>query len=111
MSQIRRGAPVAFAPGVAPFLSTANWLSLCARAHHILGDEVSDGQDFGCSFRLAYGEQEYVRAIYGVDAFQALMLALKTVSVHLKHDDWLPRDRMYWLEPGNGTGFPNPDIE
>jgi len=76
-----------------------------------LAKPVSDGRDSGCSFRLAYREQEYVRAIYGVDAFQALMLALKTVSVHLKHDDWLPRDRMYWLEPGNGTGFPNPDIE
>ena len=76
-----------------------------------LGKPVFDGTAFGCTFRLSYAGKERQMTIFGEDAFQALMLALKTVSVDLKHTDWLPRDRMHWLEPGNGTGFSDPDTK
>jgi len=76
-----------------------------------LAKPVSDGQDFGCSYRLEYEGKERVRTIYGVDSFQALTLALKIISVDLETLEWLPRDRMYWLEPKNGTGFSNPEVK
>jgi hypothetical protein len=69
---------------------------------------ISDGQDYGCAYRISYRGLEKARTIFGVDAFQALQLALNTLAVDLAHSDWLPVRQMHWLEPGAGTGFVEP---
>ena len=70
-----------------------------------LGRPLSDGDAFGCTYRLDCGDGQRTKTIYGADSFQALMLAIKMISVELELAD----GTLYWLEPGNGTGFPNPD--
>jgi hypothetical protein len=60
---------------------------------------------FGCSYRIAFGEREAVRTIFGVDAFPAMALAIKFISADLNHSDRLPTGPLFWLDPSLGTGF------
>jgi Domain of unknown function (DUF6968) len=64
--------------------------------------------EFGCPYRIACGQTVIQREIFGVDAFQALQLALRMISEHLYYDQELPIGRMYWLEPEGDIGFPTP---
>jgi hypothetical protein len=67
--------------------------------------------EFGCPYRIEYGQTVIQREIFGVDSFQALQLALKIISSHLHYDEDLPLGKMYWLEPDNDIGFPAPEVE
>jgi len=67
--------------------------------------------EFGCPYRIAFGETVIQQEIFGVDAFQALQLSLKMMSVHLHYAEDLPLGKMYWLEPDQDIGFSPPEVE
>jgi hypothetical protein len=66
--------------------------------------------EFGCPYRIVCGPIVIQQEIFGVDAFQALQLALKMMSVHLHYAEELPLGKMYWLEPDLDIGFPAPEM-
>ena len=74
-----------------------------------LGRPYAHGNEFACPFRIAFQSEIISREIFGIDAFQALQLALKILSVELHYDDRLPLGRMYWLDPKDDIGFENPE--
>ena len=62
-----------------------------------------------CPYSFTYKDKVFTHDTHGLDAFQALDLTLKMLSVELRHDKRLPLGRMYWLEPGDDMGFPETD--
>jgi hypothetical protein len=62
-----------------------------------------------CPSRYTYRDKVFGDDIHGLDAFQALHLALRHLPGKLRHDDRLPLGRMYWLEVGDDMGFPEKD--
>jgi len=60
-----------------------------------------------CPSRYTYRDKVFGDDIHGLDAFQALHLALRHLPSKLRHDDRLPLGRMYWLEAGDDMGFPD----
>jgi hypothetical protein len=62
-----------------------------------------------CAYRFIYRDEIDGHDIHGLDAFQALHLALKLLPSSLRHDEYLPLGKMYWLEVGDDMGFPEPD--
>jgi hypothetical protein len=74
-----------------------------------LGRPYAHGDDFSCPFTIAFGANSISREIFAVDAFQALELAVRTISVNLHYEKSLPLGRRYWLDPKKGLGFVNPE--
>ena len=66
--------------------------------------------EFGCPYRIEYGQTVIQREIFGEDSFQALQLTLKMISVDLHYAEVLPIGKMYLLEPDLDIGFPAPEI-
>jgi Domain of unknown function (DUF6968) len=66
--------------------------------------------EFGCPYRIAFGETVIQQEIFGEDGFQALQLTLNMISVLLHFDQDLPVGRMYWLDPDFDIGFPAPEV-
>ena len=62
-----------------------------------------------CPYSFTYQDRVFAHDTHGVDAFQALHLALKLLPTELRHDKRLPLGRMYWLEVGDDMGFPETD--
>jgi hypothetical protein len=50
----------------------------------LLGKPEPDAKDFYCPYQIKGAGTEKVRCVYGVDAFQALQLALSTLRVELE---------------------------
>ena len=71
--------------------------------------ERSTGE-FGCPYRIEWGQTVIQREIFGVDAFQALQLTLKMISFELHYEEELPIGRMYLFEGDDDIGFPKPDV-
>jgi hypothetical protein len=69
---------------------------------------VSDNEAV-CPYSFTYQDRVFVHDTHGLDAFQALHLALKILPTDLRHDKRLPLGRMYWLEAGDDMGFPETD--
>jgi len=59
-----------------------------------------------CPFRFIYRNLVGGNDSYGVDAFQALELALKIVPTYLRTESYLPLGRMFAFDPGDDMGFP-----
>lgn len=64
------------------------------------------GTDWACRFTIGWPEQEFEMNVLGVDAFQAMELALRTVGVMLYTSEHHKTGRLMWLEAGDGYGFP-----
>jgi len=62
--------------------------------------------DYGCDFRILYAGKMFRHAIYGVDEFQSLQLALRLLPTVLRHTAWLPIKKMYLHELRDDLGFP-----
>jgi hypothetical protein len=45
-------------------------------------------------------------AVFGVDAVQALELALRIIGAHIYASEHHKSGKLMWLEPGDGYGFP-----
>ena len=73
-------------------------------------EKFPDGEDYFCPYRVVGLGNDKVRYAGGVDAVQALLLALKKVGAQLntcaEHRD----GRLYWLEADSrDLGLPLPD--
>lgn len=70
-----------------------------------LGKPEPDGDDWACSFQILGLERERGLRVMGVDAFQALLLAVKALAVNLEAEAKRVGGNFCWL--GQATsGFP-----
>lgn len=62
-----------------------------------------------CRFTIGWPDGELARKAGGIDAIQALDLALKMIGANLYTSDLHEAGRLVWLEAGRPYGFPVPD--
>jgi hypothetical protein len=73
-----------------------------------IGRPKKRDMDAQCSYRIRYREHVFGIDVSGIDEFQALQLAMKTLPVELRHRTVLPVGKIYQFEPGDDMGFPEP---
>ncbi len=59
-----------------------------------------------CDFEVGWPDGALTMAAGGVDAVQALDLALKMIGALIYASDHHASGKLEWLEPGKGYGFP-----
>lgn len=64
--------------------------------------------DWACRFEIDWPEGRLERFAEGVDAVQALLLALQMIGAQLYASSQHESGRLMWLEPARGYGFPVP---
>jgi hypothetical protein len=62
--------------------------------------------DWSCRFEIDWPDEKLSRFAVGVDAAQALQLALRMIGVQIYASDHHASGKLMWLEPGKGYGFP-----
>lgn len=62
--------------------------------------------DWICRFTIGWPGEEFEMDVHGVDAFQALELALRTIGVMIYTSEHHKAGKLMWLEAGDGYGFP-----
>jgi hypothetical protein len=65
-------------------------------------------RDWSCRFEIDWPDEPFAMAVIGIDAVQALGLALKTVGTQIYTSEYHEAGQLFWHEPGNGYGFPVP---
>jgi hypothetical protein len=65
-----------------------------------------EAADWACQFEIGWPDQTLTMAAMGVDAVQALELALKMIGAQIYASDHHASGKLMWLEPGKGYGFP-----
>ena len=65
--------------------------------------------DWVCRFEIDWPGAKLERAAAGVDAVQALVLALQMIGSQIYTSDYHASGRLVWLERGRGYGFPVPN--
>src|SRR5262249_47811353 len=68
-----------------------------------------NGIDWLCRVEIDWPERTRTAEIHGVDAVQALELALKFAGVEVYASGYHEARTLVWLEPGEGYGFPVPN--
>jgi hypothetical protein len=63
-------------------------------------------RDWSCRFEIGWPEGTFTMAVFGVDAVQALELALRIIGAHIYASEHHKSGKLMWLEPGDGYGFP-----
>lgn len=66
-------------------------------------------QSWFCRFEVDWPDGPRGMAAGGVDAVQALELALKMIGAQIYTSDHHTSGNLVWLEPGKGYGFPVPN--
>jgi hypothetical protein len=61
---------------------------------------------WACRFEIGWPEGLVVRDIEGVDAVQALELALKAIGAEVYSSPYHQTGALVWERPGGGYGFP-----
>jgi uncharacterized protein DUF6968 len=75
-------------------------VQICAPEHHPADENGSDY--WGCDVLIDFGDYTSSQNIKGVDAFQALQIAMKMVPVLIKASDpFLNKKLMLWGNPLN----------
>jgi hypothetical protein len=67
-----------------------------------------DESNYRCRFRIEWPSDTKEIYAYGVDAIQALILALKMLGATINTSQAVKEGRLVWLEPGGGFGLPVP---
>lgn len=62
--------------------------------------------DWSCRFQIGWPDGTLERAAVGVDAIQALLLALQMIGAQIYASDHHAAGKLSWLAPGQGYGFP-----
>ena len=62
--------------------------------------------DWACRFEIDWPDETFTFYAMGVDAVQALELALKMIGASLYGSDHHASGSLMWLESGRGYGFP-----
>jgi len=71
-----------------------------------LGTPFQNGTDWECLYEIGWPSGIRRRKAFGVDAIQALMLAMKAVGSELYASEHHASGALCWLETGKGYGFP-----
>lgn len=69
---------------------------------------VPDGIDWSCTIEVGWPNGNLTRSAVGVDAVQALELAMKMIGAQLYTSEHHETGTLEWLKPGQGYGFPVP---
>jgi hypothetical protein len=67
-----------------------------------------DGQDFKCQYTIEWPEFTQHGYSMGIDAVQALILALQHLAADINFSDYAKNKQLVWLEPEGGFGLPLP---
>ena len=67
-----------------------------------------DESTYRCRFLVEWPSKTKNHYAYGVDAIQALLLALQMLGAVIYTSQAVKDDRLVWLEPGGGFGLPVP---
>jgi len=67
-----------------------------------------EGRDWSCTYEIGWPDETRRHTMYGVDATQAMLVALKIVGAEIYTSDFHRSGRLRWLEPGDGYGYPIP---
>lgn len=62
--------------------------------------------DWACRFEIEWPDEPTSFYAMGVDAIQALELAMKMIGAFIYTTDHHTSGNLMWLEPGKGYGFP-----
>ena len=62
--------------------------------------------DWGCRFQIAWPDETITMEAMGVDAVQALELAMKMIGAFIYTSDHHASGDLMWERPGEGYGFP-----
>jgi hypothetical protein len=65
-------------------------------------------RDWSCAYEIGWPDGPRQGFGYGIDATQAMLLALKAVGIDLYTSDYHRSGRLRWIEPGDGYGYPVP---
>ena len=66
--------------------------------------------DWSCRAEIDWPDARWSRDVVGIDAIQALQLALQMIGTELYCSDLHRQGRLVWLAPGAGYGFPVPVV-
>ncbi len=66
-----------------------------------------DGNDYGCDYSIVWPDRERRRRIFGIDAVQALLLAMQSAHVDLLLSPESKAGELRWLEQRD-LGLPLP---
>ncbi len=64
------------------------------------------GDHWSCRFEIGWPEETCVGEGYGIDAVQALVIALNMIAAHVYTSEHHEAGRLMWHEPGAGYGIP-----
>jgi hypothetical protein len=67
-----------------------------------------EAQNYFCSFLIEGIPATSIKGVYGVDAIQALQLALQTIGAILYTAPEYQHGRLRWLDDSGDLGFPRP---
>lgn len=65
-----------------------------------------DDRSWRCAYTIGWPEQPWELAAYGVDAVQALDLAMRKIATELYMSQYHQAGTLRWERPGGGYGFP-----
>ena len=71
-----------------------------------LHSPLDHGVDWSCTYEIGWPEKHRSIAIHGIDAVQALTLALQMVGSELYMSRYHAEGTLVWNKPGDGYGFP-----
>ena len=78
-------------------------------AVRIFQPEPEPGEpNYRCRFQIEWPSGIKQRHAFGVDAIQALILALNLLGAYINTSQAVKEGRLVWLEPGGGFGLPVP---
>lgn len=67
-------------------------------------------QGWSCAYRIGWPDAPRLGFGYGVDATQALLLALHAIGTDIYTSDYHRSGRLRWEQAGQGYGFPVPPV-
>lgn len=67
-----------------------------------------DGECWMCDYEIDWPHETWRRYAAGLDAVQALVLALQKIGTELYTSEYHQSGRLMWVDPSQGYGFPLP---
>jgi hypothetical protein len=67
------------------------------------------GSDWGCRYEIDWPDRQRAFTIHGLDAMQALILALNMIAAEIYASPYHSSGGLFWETPGAGYGFPVPE--
>jgi hypothetical protein len=67
-----------------------------------------EAEVWSCRYEIDWPDGQWAHAAVGVDAVQAVLLALQMIGAVLYTSDYHKSGKLFWEKPGRGYGFPVP---